>query len=196
LALFDLVMALEIPMLIANSFVERILGWNLGCDIYAALGSVSGIGSAITNAAIAYDRYRYVHSKSIAIARNYPFFVFFNQRDNLRAFLLPFSNTQIFSLRKMYMHLAACLLMFAKRLFSLFTRTISCPIDGRLNGKQAAVIVAFTWFWTMPFTILPFTKVWGRFATGDNYLLFIKIYTSHFFTSYEFSFTIYITYYN
>uniref|UniRef100_A0ABD2WQW7 G-protein coupled receptors family 1 profile domain-containing protein n=1 Tax=Trichogramma kaykai TaxID=54128 RepID=A0ABD2WQW7_9HYME len=101
LAIFDLVMAVEIPMLIVNSFVERPVGWELGCDIYAALGSVSGIGSAITNAAIAYDRYR----------------------------------------------------------------TISCPIDGRLNGKQAAVMIVFTWFWAMPFTVLPFAKIWGRYTT-------------------------------
>ncbi|OXU30644.1 hypothetical protein TSAR_003940 [Trichomalopsis sarcophagae] len=116
LALFDLVMALEIPMLIINSFIERMIGWGLGCDIYAALGSVSGIGSAITNAAIAYDRYR-----------------------------------------------AQLCTIFT--LFPLRRRTISCPIDGRLNGKQAAVMVAFTWFWTMPFTILPFAKIWGRYTT-------------------------------
>lgn len=100
LALFDLVMMLEMPMLIANSFLERTIGWELGCDIYAALGGISGIGSAITNAAIAFDRYR----------------------------------------------------------------TISCPIDGRLNSKQAAVIVAITWFWTMPFTILPFFRIWGQYV--------------------------------
>lgn len=46
-------------MLIVNSFYQRMIGWELGCDIYAALGSISGMGSAITNAAIAYDRYRF-----------------------------------------------------------------------------------------------------------------------------------------
>jgi r-opsin len=58
LALFDMVMLVELPMLIVNSFVERILGGEIACQIYATLGSVSGIGSAITNAAIAYDRYK------------------------------------------------------------------------------------------------------------------------------------------
>lgn len=101
LALFDLMMALEMPMLVVNSFVERMIGWQLGCDIYALLGSLSGIGQAITNAAIAFDRYR----------------------------------------------------------------TISCPIDGRLNCKQAAVIVAFTWFWAMPFSILPIFNIWGKYTT-------------------------------
>ncbi|XP_051170931.1 opsin, blue-sensitive-like [Leptopilina boulardi] len=100
LSLFDLMMMLEMPLLIANSFLERMLGWQLGCDIYGALGSISGIGQAITNAAIAFDRYR----------------------------------------------------------------TISCPIDGRLNGKQAFVIVLLTWFWALPFTILPWIRVWGRYV--------------------------------
>lgn len=47
-------------MLILNSFSEHMTGWKIGCDIFAAFGSVAGIGSAVTNAAIAYDRYRYV----------------------------------------------------------------------------------------------------------------------------------------
>jgi r-opsin len=58
LALFDAVMLLELPMLIGSSFAERMIGWEIGCQLYAALGSVSGIGASITNAAIAYDRYK------------------------------------------------------------------------------------------------------------------------------------------
>ncbi|XP_066595261.1 opsin, blue-sensitive [Prorops nasuta] len=100
LALFDLVMMTEMPLLIMNSFLERMIGWEIGCDVYGTIGSISGIGSAINNAAIAFDRYR----------------------------------------------------------------TISCPIDGRLNAKQAAVIIAFTWFWSMPFSILPITRIWGRYV--------------------------------
>lgn len=58
LAIFDLLMMLEMPMFLVNSFSERLLGAATGCDLYAALGSLSGIGGAVTNAAIAYDRYR------------------------------------------------------------------------------------------------------------------------------------------
>lgn len=105
LAIFDLVMAVEIPLLIINSFLQRIWGWELGCNIYALLGSVSGIGQAISNACIAYDRYR----------------------------------------------------------------TISCPIDGRLTGMQAGLIIAFTWFWTMPFSILPLNGTWGKYV-AEGYL--------------------------
>ncbi|XP_011878302.1 PREDICTED: opsin, blue-sensitive [Vollenhovia emeryi] len=100
LAVFDLLMATEMPMLIVNSFLERTIGWETGCDVYALLGAISGMGQAITNAAIAFDRYR----------------------------------------------------------------TISCPIDGRLNGKQAMMLALLTWFWALPFAILPMTGLWGRFV--------------------------------
>lgn len=60
LAVFDLTMMLEMPLLITNSFYQRPVGYQLGCDIYAVLGSLSGIGGAITNAVIAFDRYKYV----------------------------------------------------------------------------------------------------------------------------------------
>ncbi|XP_031832874.1 rhodopsin 5 [Nomia melanderi] len=101
LAVFDTLMSFEMPMFLINCFLERMIGWELGCDIYATLGSISGMGQAITNAAIAFDRYR----------------------------------------------------------------TISCPIDGRLNSKQAAVLVACTWFWATPFAVMPLVKVWGRYTT-------------------------------
>ncbi|KPJ02105.1 PREDICTED: opsin-3 [Papilio xuthus] len=100
LAVFDLMMMIEMPLLIANSFYQHPIGFQLGCDVYAVLGSISGIGGAITNAVIAFDRYK----------------------------------------------------------------TISCPLDGRINKVQASLLIAFTWFWSMPFTILPALKVWGRFV--------------------------------
>lgn len=49
LAIFDLLMMLEMPMFIANSFHERLLGYELGCTIYAALGSLSGILSFVVS---------------------------------------------------------------------------------------------------------------------------------------------------
>lgn len=58
LAIFDLLMMLEMPMFLANSSAGRLLGYDLGCTIYAALGSVSGIGASISNAVIAFDRYK------------------------------------------------------------------------------------------------------------------------------------------
>lgn len=58
LAIFDFMMMLEMPLLVLNSFHQRLLGYQLGCDIYAVLGSLSGIGGAITNAVIAFDRYK------------------------------------------------------------------------------------------------------------------------------------------
>ncbi|KAI8426399.1 hypothetical protein MSG28_005246 [Choristoneura fumiferana] len=100
LAVFDMMMMLEMPLLIINSFYQTTIGYQLGCDIYAALGSLSGIGGAITNAVIAFDRYK----------------------------------------------------------------TISCPLDGRINKVQASLLIVFTWFWALPFTVLPWLKVWGRYV--------------------------------
>nr|BAP11264.1 B-sensitive opsin [Graphium sarpedon] len=100
LAVFDLMMMIEMPLLIINSFYQHPIGFQLGCDIYATLGSISGIGGAITNAVIAFDRYK----------------------------------------------------------------TISCPLDGRINKVQASLLIVFTWLWSLPFTILPALKVWGRFV--------------------------------
>lgn len=69
------------------------------CNIYAILGSFSGIGGAATNAVIAYDRFK----------------------------------------------------------------AISSPLDGKTTKGQAVLFVIFTWAWSIPFTILPAMKIWGRF---------------------------------
>ncbi|XP_041986333.1 opsin-3-like [Aricia agestis] len=99
LAIFDTLMMFEMPMLIVNSFYQTMLGYQLSCDIYAAFGAMSGIGGAMQNAIIAFDRYK----------------------------------------------------------------TISSPLDGRITNVQAMILIVFTWIWTLPFTFLPFFRVWGRF---------------------------------
>lgn len=38
------------------------MGGELACNIYSILGSISGIGGAATNVAIAYDRYKTISS--------------------------------------------------------------------------------------------------------------------------------------
>ena len=55
-------------------------------------------------------------------------------------------------------------------------RTISCPIDGRLNSKQAFVIVLFTWFWSIPFVVLPVLQIWGKFTTGKFQFYYFTIF--------------------
>ncbi|XP_029717700.2 opsin-3 [Aedes albopictus] len=99
LAIFDLLMMCEMPMFLVNSFAGHLVGFETGCAVYAALGSLSGIGGSITNAVIAYDRYR----------------------------------------------------------------TISNPLDGRLNRVQCGILIFITWLWAMPFTLLPVFKIWGRY---------------------------------
>lgn len=105
LAVFDFLMMLEIPYFLINSFYGKIIGHQSGCNIYAALGSLSGIGGAITNAVIAYDRYR----------------------------------------------------------------AISRPLKSRLSKPQALVFIVFTWFWSMPFTLMPWLGIWGRYI-AEGYL--------------------------
>ena len=92
-------MAFEMPLLLYNSFYQKIIGGETACITYAVLGSFSGIGGAATNAVIAFDRFK----------------------------------------------------------------AISSPMDGKMKTGQAILFVIVTWVWTMPFTILPAMKIWGRY---------------------------------
>lgn len=65
LAVFDLTMAANMPHYFVNAVLGYFYGGDLGCDIYAAFGSISGIGASSTNALIAYDRYRWVYRNSV-----------------------------------------------------------------------------------------------------------------------------------
>ncbi|XP_064105705.1 opsin, ultraviolet-sensitive-like [Macrobrachium nipponense] len=58
LALLDLIMMLKTPVFIASAFNDGPVFSRTGCEVYALIGSYSGIGSAMTNTAIAYDRYK------------------------------------------------------------------------------------------------------------------------------------------
>lgn len=58
LAILDFIMMVKMPVFIVNSFNEGPIWGKSGCDFYALLGSYSGFGGAVTNAAIAFDRYR------------------------------------------------------------------------------------------------------------------------------------------
>lgn len=60
LAIYDFIMMLKTPIFIYNSFNLGFALGQFGCQIFAFVGSVSGIGSAATNACIAYDRYRVI----------------------------------------------------------------------------------------------------------------------------------------
>nr|APY20644.1 ultraviolet sensitive opsin [Paussus spinicoxis] len=57
LAICDFVMMLKAPIFIYNSFFRGFALGHLACQIFAAMGSFSGIGAAMTNACIAYDRF-------------------------------------------------------------------------------------------------------------------------------------------
>lgn len=59
LALADFLMMAKTPIFIQNSFSEGPVWGKLGCNFYAVVGAYSGIGAALTNALIAFDRYKY-----------------------------------------------------------------------------------------------------------------------------------------
>ncbi|XP_030384580.1 opsin Rh5 [Scaptodrosophila lebanonensis] len=58
LAIFDLFMCTNMPHYLINGALGYIAGGDLGCDIYALNGGISGMGASITNAFIAFDRYK------------------------------------------------------------------------------------------------------------------------------------------
>lgn len=57
LAFCDFMMMTKTPIFIYNSFNRGYELGILGCQVFAFMGSLSGIGAAITNACIAYDRW-------------------------------------------------------------------------------------------------------------------------------------------
>ncbi|XP_055906390.1 opsin Rh5 [Eupeodes corollae] len=105
LAVFDLCMAENSLVFLGNSIWGRMLGDDLGCNIYAFMGGIAGVGAAISNAMIAFDRYK----------------------------------------------------------------TISSPIDGRLNAFQVSMLIVVTWFWAIPFNLMAFLRIWGRYMP-EGYL--------------------------
>ncbi|XP_050312110.1 opsin, ultraviolet-sensitive-like isoform X2 [Anthonomus grandis grandis] len=57
LAFCDFMMMLKAPVFLYNSFHYGFALGHTGCQIFAGMGSLSGIGAGMTNAAIGYDRY-------------------------------------------------------------------------------------------------------------------------------------------
>lgn len=63
LAILDTIMLIKSPIMIYNSFYQGYALGHQACRIFGITGSFSGIGASATNAAIAYDRYRYRFTK-------------------------------------------------------------------------------------------------------------------------------------
>nr|BAM95293.1 UV-sensitive opsin [Anthocharis scolymus]BAP11273.1 UV-sensitive opsin [Byasa alcinous] len=57
LAVLDFIMMLKAPIFIYNSIKRGFATGVIGCQIFAFMGSISGIGAGLTNACIAYDRH-------------------------------------------------------------------------------------------------------------------------------------------
>lgn len=56
LAFCDFIMMLKAPIFIYNTLYRGFATGHIGCQIFAFVGSLSGIGAGMTNAFIAYDR--------------------------------------------------------------------------------------------------------------------------------------------
>lgn len=57
LAFCDFLMMLKSPIFLYNTFHRGFAAGHVGCQIFAFMGSLSGIGAGMSNAFIAYDRY-------------------------------------------------------------------------------------------------------------------------------------------
>ena len=60
LAICDFLMMVKTPIFIYNSFNRGFAAGIVGCQVFACIGSLSGIGAGMTNACIAYDRYNVI----------------------------------------------------------------------------------------------------------------------------------------
>ncbi|KAF4524342.1 Short wavelentgh sensitive B opsin 2 [Ephemera danica] len=58
LAILDLVMMSQLPIFVANSLYQGQVMGQGGCIVFGLTGAISGMGAAVNNVAIAYDRYR------------------------------------------------------------------------------------------------------------------------------------------
>jgi len=68
LALLDFMNMMTLVLNIVHSFNEGPIWGKFGCDVYTLISAYNGIGAAITNAAIAYDRYRYYRHCNVSTA--------------------------------------------------------------------------------------------------------------------------------
>ena len=59
LAFLDFINMMTLLTNIVHSFNEGPIWGKLGCDAYGLMAAYNGIGASMTNAVIAYDRYRY-----------------------------------------------------------------------------------------------------------------------------------------
>jgi len=48
----------QLPVFVANSLYQGQVFGKIGCNMFGALGGIAGMGAAVNNVAIAYDRYR------------------------------------------------------------------------------------------------------------------------------------------
>ena len=43
---------------------------------------------------------------------------------------------------------------------------ITRPMEGKMSTIKAVLMVLFIWLYCVPWTVLPYLEVWGRFVPG------------------------------
>ena len=46
-------------------------------------------------------------------------------------------------------------------------RVIARPFDGHLTIGKAVLLVLLCWAYTVPWAVMPFFEIWGRFVPGE-----------------------------
>ena len=157
LAFCDFLMMSKTPIFIYNSFSLGYALGSTGCQIFSLVGALSGIGAAITNAYIAYDRLHFYNSTNINI---YMYTTYKMDLDKMRAVGKRKRKRKRKKQRKRR--------IYAKSAFLSISRyhVIANPLEGKLTMTKAVFIVILIWCYAIPWSLFPYFKVWGRFVPG------------------------------
>lgn len=176
LAICDFIMMAKTPIFIFNSFNEGPVFGRVGCSIFALLGSYNGAGAAITNAAIAWDRYRcisdplgkrltqtqaslivlgtWIYASPVALI---PYFEIWGR-------FVPGLINIFMSLKKKYLH---CILMTEGYL-------TSCTFDYMTDTMSIKFFVFALWIWcyVIPLSIIIYSygKITGHVFNHEKQL--------------------------
>lgn len=164
LALCDFLMMSKTPIFIYNSFNHGYALGSAGCQVFAMVGALSGIGAAITNACIAYDRW--LLQTILCVIDTMPENIW-SCGDCIGLFTTGRTKEQN---------------LCEIQLYIFRYHVIANPLEGKLTMTKAIFIVILIWSYTVPWALFPYFKVWGRFVPGK--LVYISVFLFAFFSYY------------
>ncbi|KAE8736982.1 Short wavelentgh sensitive B opsin [Frankliniella occidentalis] len=153
----DLMMFVNIPWFVVNSVAGHFVGWETGCDVYGFFGSVGGMGSAMNNAIIAFDRYR-----TIA----FPIDGRMSGKQTTALAIFAWIWAMPFSIFPWVQVLGA---KYVPEGF-----LTSCSFDFLTEGDETRFFMAtiFTWAYVIPVTLISifYSKLYGKVREHSNML--------------------------